>query len=75
MGPLPRTIIDVTCLATHYPYCVALKKVDTESMAKGLMEVIAHTGIPKELLTDQGGVFHRCQLFLENFRDIDHTPN
>ena len=26
-------------------------------MAEGLMEVLAHTGIPKELLTDRGTVF------------------
>ena len=63
VGPLYKTrdgnrhILTVMCLAIRYPYSIPLKRVDTESLAEGLMEVIAHTGIPKELLTDQGGVF------------------
>ena len=63
VGPLYKTrdgnrhILTVMCLATRYPYCIPLKRVDTQSIAEGLMEVIAHTDIPKELLTDQGGVF------------------
>ena len=70
VGPLYKTsdgnrhILILMCLATRYPYCIPLKRVDTESIAEGLMEVIAHTGIPKELLTDQGGVF-TCKVFTQ----------
>ena len=45
------------CMGTRYPYCVPLKRVDAMSVAEGLMEVLSHTGIPVELLTDQGAVF------------------
>ena len=34
-----------------------LKKVDAISVAEGLLELIANTGIPHELLSDQGSVF------------------
>ena len=45
------------CLGTCYPYAVPLKKVDAISVAEGLLEVFAHTGIPHKLLSDQGSVF------------------
>ena len=63
VGPLPRTkrgfnyILTVMCLGTRYPYAIPLKKVDAISVAEGLLEVVAHTGIPHELLSDQGSVF------------------
>ena len=60
VGPLPRTksgILTVMCLGTRYPYCIPLKKVDAITVAEGLLEVIAHTGIPYEILSDQGSVF------------------
>ena len=63
VGPLPRTsaghryILTVMCLGTRYPYCVSIKRVDDITISKGLMEVIAHTGIPLELFSDQGAVF------------------
>ena len=63
VGPLNRTvrgyryISTVMCLGTRYPYAVALKKIDAVSVAEGLMEVIQHTGIPNELLSDQGSQF------------------
>ena len=62
VGPLNRTvegyryISTVMCLGTRYPYAVALKKIDALSVAEGLMEVIQHTGIPNELLSDQGSL-------------------
>ena len=37
--------------------CSSSEKVDAISVAEGLLEVIAHTGIPHELLSDQGSVF------------------
>ena len=52
-----RYILTIMCLGTRYPYAIPLKWVDAESVAEGLMEVISHTGIPVELLSDQGSVF------------------
>ena len=63
VGPLKRTkwgychILTAMCMGTHYPYCVPLKRVDAISVADGLMEILSHTGIPVELVTDQGAVF------------------
>ena len=45
------------CLGTRYPYAVSLEKVDAISVDERLLEVIAHTDIPHELLSDQGSVF------------------
>ena len=50
-----RYILTIMCLGTRYPYAIPLKRVDAESVAEGLMEVISHTGIP--VLSDQGSVF------------------
>ena len=63
VGSLPRTsaghryILTDMCLGTRHPYCVPIKRVDAITVSEGLMEVIAHTGIPLELLSDQGAVF------------------
>ena len=45
--------------ATRYPECVALRKVDTETIAEALWGIWSRFGMPKEILTDQ------------TFRDIE----
>ena len=63
VGPLNRTksgfryILTVMCLGTRYPYAIPLKKVDAITVAEGIMEVVANTGIPMELLSYQGSIF------------------
>ena len=63
VGPLMRTksghryVLTVICGRSRFPYAVPLTRIDAESVAEGLTEVISHTGIPRELLTDQGSVF------------------
>ena len=63
VGPLTRTrsgykyLLTVLCMGTRYPYAIPLKRVDAVTVAEALVEVIAHTGIPKEILSDQGSVF------------------
>ena len=63
VGPLQRTttgymyILTMMCMGTRYPYAIPLKKIDARTVAEGILEVIQHMGIPKELLTDQGSVF------------------
>ena len=44
-------------LASKYPEAIPLKWVDVESVAEGLCEVFSRTGIPNQILTDQGSVF------------------
>ena len=63
VGPLPRTkqghryLLTCMCLGSKYPDAVPLKRVDAESVAEGMCEIFSRTGIPQELLTDQGSVF------------------
>ena len=63
MDPFPKTksgyryILTVMCLGTRYPYAIPLKKVDAITIAEGLIDVLAQTGITQELLSDQGSVF------------------
>ena len=42
------------CMGTHYHYCVPLNKVDAISVVDGFKEILSHTDVPVELLTDQG---------------------
>ena len=50
-------ILTVMEQATRYPECVALRKVDTETIAEALWGIWSHVGMPKEILTDQGPQF------------------
>ena len=45
------------CLGTRYPFAIPLKRIDAKTVAEALMEVFSNTGIPVELLHDQGQVF------------------
>ena len=63
VGPLPRTrsgfkcVLICKCYASKYPEAILLKRVDAQSVAKGIVEVYSRTGLPTEILTDQGTVF------------------
>ena len=79
VGPLQGTttgykyILTMICIGTRCPYASPLKKVDARTVADGILEVIQHTGIPKELLTDQGSVFtSRLNKELCALLGIDH---
>lgn len=43
--------------ASKFPEAIPLKKVTAESVAEAMVEVFSRTGIPEEVLTDQGSVF------------------
>lgn len=51
-----RYLLTAMCLAIKYPEAIALKRVDNETVAEGLMEIISRHGIPEVLLSDQGSV-------------------
>ena len=74
VGKMPRTktgfsyILTVMCPGSRFPYAIPLQRVDAKSVAEGLMEVISHTGIPIELLSDQGSVF--LSKVMKNFCNV-----
>ena len=59
--------------ATKWPEAVALKSVDSETIARTLVDVFSRIGIPKEILTDQGSNFV-SKLMKEFYRWTGVTP-
>ena len=63
VGPLPRTqrgnrfILTICDYATRYPEAIALPSVEAPRVAKELVNLFSHVGIPDEILTDQGTNF------------------
>ena len=63
VGPLPRSrrgnryILTIVDYATRYPEAIALPSTEAERIAKELIKVLLHVGIPEEILTDQGANF------------------
>ena len=69
------------CLGSRYPYAIQLKKMDVINVAESIMEIVAHTGIPLELLSDQGSVFIGkvnsglcCLLNIEKLKTTAYHP-
>ena len=52
-----RYILTVVDFATRYPEAVALPKIETERVAKALLEVFSRVAFPKEMLNDRGTQF------------------
>ena len=63
VGPLPRTqggnrfILTICDYATRYPEAFVLPSVEAPRVAKELIKLFSHVGIPDEILTDQGTNF------------------
>lgn len=63
VGPLPRTkrgnryILVICDYATRYPEAIPLPTTEAARVAKELVGLFAHFGIPQEILTDQGANF------------------
>ena len=63
VGPLPLAKGGcqwiLTCLdqATKWPEAIPLKSIMARSIAREMLNLFAHTGIPREILTDQGTQF------------------
>ena len=82
VGPLPRTksgykyLLTSICLASKYSEAIPLKRVDVESVAEGLCEIFSRTGIPPQILTDQGSVFtSKLMKQLCHILDIKHIKS
>ena len=52
-----RYILTVMDYATRYPEAIALKDIQTETVAEALLEVFTRLGVPREILSDQGSQF------------------
>ena len=52
-----RYILVMVDYATRYPEAVALRNIDTESVAEALWEMWSRVGIPEEVLSDRGTQF------------------
>ena len=63
MGPFLRSVdgyryvLTSICLATRYPEAIPLKDMRTETLAEGMQEVFSRSGVPRQLLMDQGTQF------------------
>ena len=52
-----KYIISLVDYATRYPEAVSLKNIDTETVAKALLDIYSRLGIPEEVLSNQGTQF------------------
>ena len=52
-----RYILVLVDYATRYPEAIAMKNIDTETVADALVDMFSGLGIPEEILTDQGTRF------------------
>ena len=63
VGPFPkgrggnRFLLTGICLASKWPEAVPLTAVTANNVAEGLMKMFSHTGIPLQILSDQGSQF------------------
>ena len=52
-----RYILTLVDYATRYPEAVALKNIDTETVAETLVDFYSRIGVPEEILSDMGTQF------------------
>ena len=84
IGPLPctqrgnRFILSICDYATRYPEAIALPSVEAPRVAKELVNLFSHMGVPDEILTDQGTNFMSSLLeevyYLLHIKRIRTTP-
>ncbi|KAH3717167.1 hypothetical protein DPMN_059947 [Dreissena polymorpha] len=52
-----RYILTVVDYATRYPEAMALKNIETETVAEALVDIFTRVGVPQEMLSDMGAQF------------------
>ena len=63
VGPMPkgkggsRFLLTAICMASRWPEALPLKSITAKLVALGMVEIFSRTGIPLQLLTDQGAQF------------------
>ena len=63
VGPMPKGkggyhfLLTALCMASKWPEALPLRTITAKAVAHGMMEIFSRTGIPLQLLTDQGAQF------------------
>ena len=63
VGPLEKGkggcqyLLTCICLASKWPDAIPLRTMTTRSIAEGMWQIFARTGIPNQILTDRGTQF------------------
>ena len=87
VGPMPkgkgghRFLLTAVCMATRWPEAIPLKSITAKAVAVGMMDMFSRTGIPLQLVTDQGAQFvgsvvtQLCSnLHIEKIRTTPYHP-
>ena len=87
VGPMPkgkggcRYLLTAICMATKWPEAIPLRSISAKSVAVGLIEIFARTGIPLQLLSDQGAQFVGalmkslcCNLRIDKIKTTPYHP-
>ena len=63
VGPMPKGrggcmyLLTAICMATRWPEAIPLKSITAKAVAVGLFDIFSRTGIPLQILSDQGSQF------------------
>ena len=63
VGPMPkgkgghRFLLTAICMSSRWPEAIPLKSITAKAVALGMVEIFSRTGIPLQLVTDQGAQF------------------
>ena len=87
VGPFPpakygyRYVLTAICMGSKWPEAIPLKAQTAKAVASGMVEVFARTGIPLQLLSDQGSQFlgslvkHLCRdLRIDQLKTAPYHP-
>ena len=87
VGPFPkakngyRFVLTAICMGSKWPEAIPLKSQTARAVANGMLEIFSRTGIPLQLLTDQGSQFlgslvtHLCRdLRIDKLRTAPYHP-
>ena len=87
VGPFPKGkggythLLTAVCMSSKWPEIVPLKTTTARAVAEAMMTVFATTGIPLQLLTDQGSQFvgslvkHLCRdLHIDKLKTAPYHP-
>ena len=87
VGPLPkgkggcRFVLTAIDMASKWPEAIPLRSITARAVAQGMVEVFSRTGIPLQLLTDQGSQFvgslvsHLCRdLSIDKVKTTPYHP-
>ena len=87
VGPFPKAkngymyVLTAICMGSKWPEAIPLKAQTARAVASGMVEIFARTGIPLQLLSDQGSQFlgslvrHLCKdLRIDQLKTAPYHP-